>query len=102
MQLASCVGILLSEHHAVDNMSEHNVLYVRTLQYVSTYRGESPVPQPAAATATTVLDSMLFRDAFGTSRMREIFSDYALIARCVEVEVALARTEARCGVIPTV
>jgi 3-carboxy-cis,cis-muconate cycloisomerase len=54
----------------------------------------------AAPTATTVLDSILFRDAFGTPRMREIFSEYALISRYVEVEVALARAEARCGVIP--
>jgi 3-carboxy-cis,cis-muconate cycloisomerase len=50
--------------------------------------------------ATTVLDSILFRDAFGTPRMREVFSDYALITRYVEVEIALARAEARCGVIP--
>ena len=50
--------------------------------------------------ATTVLDSILFRDAFGTPRMREIFDDRALIARYVEVEIALARAEARCGVIP--
>ena len=32
--------------------------------------------------------------------MREIFSDRALIQRYIEVEVALARAEARCGVIP--
>jgi 3-carboxy-cis,cis-muconate cycloisomerase len=51
-------------------------------------------------TATTVLDSILFRDAFGTPRMREIFSDYALISKYVQVEIALARAEARCGVIP--
>jgi 3-carboxy-cis,cis-muconate cycloisomerase len=50
--------------------------------------------------ASTVVDSILFRDAFGTPRMREIFSDRALIARYIEVEVALARAEARCGVIP--
>jgi hypothetical protein len=31
-----------------------------------------------AATATTVIDSLLFRDAFGTPAMREVFSDYAL------------------------
>jgi 3-carboxy-cis,cis-muconate cycloisomerase len=53
-----------------------------------------------AATATTVLDSNLFRDAFGTPRMREVFSDYALVARYAEVEIALAKAEARCGVIP--
>src|SRR6516164_2236037 len=51
-------------------------------------------------TATTVLDSLLFRDAFGTPRMREVFSAHALIARYVEVEIALARAQARCGVIP--
>src|SRR3982751_2085121 len=56
--------------------------------------------QPAVPTATTVLDSMLFRDAFGTPRMREVFSDYTLISRYTEVEIALARAEARCGVIP--
>jgi 3-carboxy-cis,cis-muconate cycloisomerase len=55
---------------------------------------------PAFPTSTTVLDSILFRDAFGTSEMREVFSDLALISRYAEVEVALARAEARCGVIP--
>jgi 3-carboxy-cis,cis-muconate cycloisomerase len=53
-----------------------------------------------ASGASTVVDSILFRDAFGTPRMREIFSDRALVARCIEVEIALARAEARCGVIP--
>jgi 3-carboxy-cis,cis-muconate cycloisomerase len=51
--------------------------------------------------ATTVLDSALFRDAFGTPHIREIFDERALIARYMEVEVALARAQARCGVIPT-
>lgn len=51
-------------------------------------------------TSTTVLDSILFRDAFGTPAMREVFSDFSLISRYAEVEVALARAEARCGVIP--
>jgi len=55
---------------------------------------------PLPPTATTVLDSILFRDAFGTPRMREIFSDRALISCYVEVEIALARAQARCGVIP--
>ena len=54
----------------------------------------------AFPTSTTVLDSILFRDAFGTPGMREVFSDQALIRRYAEVEVALARAEARCGVIP--
>jgi 3-carboxy-cis,cis-muconate cycloisomerase len=54
----------------------------------------------AFPTSTTVLDSILFRDAFGTPAMREVFSDQALIRRYAEVEVALAKAEARCGVIP--
>ena len=51
-------------------------------------------------TSTTVFDSILFRDAFGTSDMREVFSDFNLICRYAEVEIALAKAEARCGVIP--
>ena len=50
--------------------------------------------------STTVIDSALFRDAFGTPRMREVFSDFALVSRYVAVEIALARAEAKCGVIP--
>src|SRR3984893_2413268 len=50
--------------------------------------------------ATTVFDSLLFRDAFGTERMRAVFSDIALLTRYTEVEIALAQAEARCGVIP--
>jgi 3-carboxy-cis,cis-muconate cycloisomerase len=49
---------------------------------------------------STVFDSALFRDMFGTPEMRAIFDDRALVARYIEVEVALARAEARVGVIP--
>ncbi len=55
---------------------------------------------PLAAPATTVLDSALFRDAFGTPGMRGVFSDHALVGRYIEVEIALAKAEATCGVIP--
>lgn len=55
---------------------------------------------PAFPASTTVLDSILFRDAFGTAAIREVFTDAALVARYAEVEVALAKAEARCGVIP--
>src|ERR1700721_1295327 len=54
----------------------------------------------AFPTSTTVFDSILFRDAFGTPRMPAVFSDFSLISRYAEVEVALAKAEARCGVIP--
>ena len=50
--------------------------------------------------ASTVLDSILFRDSFGTPQMRAVFDDRDLIRKYVQVEVALATAEARCGVIP--
>src|SRR3954447_13017941 len=58
------------------------------------------MPLPNVTTATTVFDSALFRDAFGTPAMREVFSDRTLVGRYIEVEIALARAEARCGVVP--
>lgn len=58
------------------------------------------MPSYSIPAASTVVDSALFRDAFGTRKMREIFSDGALVQRYIDVEVALARAEARVGVIP--
>ncbi|WP_083841482.1 adenylosuccinate lyase family protein [Bradyrhizobium sp. STM 3843] len=37
---------------------------------------------------------------FGTAEMRAVFSDEALVGRYLEVEVALARAQARMGVVP--
>jgi 3-carboxy-cis,cis-muconate cycloisomerase len=54
----------------------------------------------SAPIASTVVDSILFRDAFGTAQMRQIFSDRALIQRYIDAEIALAKAEARVGVIP--
>lgn len=51
-------------------------------------------------TACTVVDSILYRDAFGTAAMRAVFSDHALIQRYIDAEVALAKAEAKVGVIP--
>ncbi|TCP93445.1 3-carboxy-cis,cis-muconate cycloisomerase [Cricetibacter osteomyelitidis] len=50
--------------------------------------------------ASNVLDSVLFRDSFGTPAMRAVFDDKELIRKYVEVEIALAKAEAKCGVIP--
>jgi 3-carboxy-cis,cis-muconate cycloisomerase len=50
--------------------------------------------------ATTVFDSALFRDMFGTPEMRDVFSDTAYLARCVDAETALARAQAKAGLIP--
>ena len=49
---------------------------------------------------STVFDSAIFRDMFGTPAMRAIFSDEGAVARYVAVEVALAAAEARIGLIP--
>ncbi|OZI66533.1 class-II fumarase/aspartase family protein [Bordetella genomosp. 11] len=57
----------------------------------------SPFALPAAS---TVVDSILFRDAFGTRAMRAVFSDGALVQRYIDVEIALAKAQARTGVIP--
>ena len=46
------------------------------------------------------LNSEIFADMFGTAPMREVFGDDALLARCAEVEAALARAQARLGIIP--
>ena len=51
--------------------------------------------------ASAAIDSLLFRNAFGTPQMREIFSDRATIARYVDVEIALARAQGEVGVIPS-
>jgi 3-carboxy-cis,cis-muconate cycloisomerase len=50
--------------------------------------------------ASTVFDSSLFRDMFGTAEMRDVFSDEALVGRYLEAEAALARAQARMGVVP--
>jgi 3-carboxy-cis,cis-muconate cycloisomerase len=50
--------------------------------------------------AIGVLDSAIFADMFGTAAMRGIFGDEAFLARCVDVEAALARAQARLGIIP--
>ena len=50
--------------------------------------------------ASTVFDSALFRDMFGTAEMRDVFSDEALVGRYLEAEAALAPAQARVGVVP--
>ncbi len=47
-----------------------------------------------------VIDSRLFGDQFSTARMRAIFSDETTVQRWLDVEAALARVQARLGVIP--
>src|SRR5579864_2053409 len=47
-----------------------------------------------------MLSSPLFGDMFGTPAMRAVFGDLAFLARCAEVEAALARAQARLGIVP--
>jgi 3-carboxy-cis,cis-muconate cycloisomerase len=49
---------------------------------------------------STVLDSDIFKDMFGTAEMRAVFSDENLLKCYVEAEVALALAQGRLGVIP--
>jgi 3-carboxy-cis,cis-muconate cycloisomerase len=48
----------------------------------------------------TALDSAIFRDIFSTADMRRVFSDEARTGCYLEIEAALARAQARLGVIP--
>jgi 3-carboxy-cis,cis-muconate cycloisomerase len=48
----------------------------------------------------TALDSTIFRDIFTTEEMRRVFSDEARTGYYLKVEAALARTQARLGIIP--
>ncbi len=47
-----------------------------------------------------MLSSTLFGDMFGTAAMRAVFGEPAFLARCAEVEAALARAQARLGIVP--
>jgi 3-carboxy-cis,cis-muconate cycloisomerase len=47
-----------------------------------------------------ILQSRLFGDMFGTAAMRAVFDDRAFLLRCAEVEAALARAQARLGIVP--
>ena len=45
--------------------------------------------------------SEIFGDIFGTAAMRRIFSDQARVQYYLDIEAALARVQARLGIIPT-
>jgi len=48
-----------------------------------------------------VLSSTLFGDMFGTAAMRAAFGELGFLTRCTEVEAALARAQARVGIVPS-
>jgi 3-carboxy-cis,cis-muconate cycloisomerase len=49
---------------------------------------------------STMIDSAIFRDLFSTAAMRQVFSDENRIRHYLAIEAALARVEARLGLIP--
>jgi 3-carboxy-cis,cis-muconate cycloisomerase len=51
--------------------------------------------------AIGMLGSAIFADMFCTAAMRGAFGEEAFLARCAEVEAALARAQARLGIIPS-
>ena len=49
---------------------------------------------------SSAIDSEIFGNLFGTAEMRQVFADETLIQRYLDVEAALARVQARMGIIP--
>ena len=47
-----------------------------------------------------VIDSQIFKDQFSTSQTREIFDDKQTVQRWLDVEAALAKVQAKLGIIP--
>ncbi len=50
--------------------------------------------------ASNMLDSLLYRNVFSTPEMREIFDDKTIVQNWLDLEKALAETQAEMGVIP--
>ncbi len=50
--------------------------------------------------ASTAFDSIVLRNLFSAVAMRRVFSDENRIRHCLAIEAALARVEARLGIIP--
>src|SRR5688572_23292867 len=48
----------------------------------------------------TALDSAIFKDIFTTEEMRRVFSDENRTKCYLDIEAALARVQARLGIIP--
>ncbi|MGA3310506.1 MAG: hypothetical protein ABSD08_18130 [Xanthobacteraceae bacterium] len=50
--------------------------------------------------SATAIDSAVFRDIFSTEAMRRVFSDENRVQKYLDFEAALARAQARLGIIP--
>ena len=52
--------------------------------------------------ATTLIDSAIFGDIFSTDSMRCVWSDGNRTQKYLDIESALARVQARLGIIPNI
>ena len=50
--------------------------------------------------ASDMIDSTLYRNSFSTPEMREIFDDRAIVQNYLDIEAALAQTQAELGIVP--
>ncbi len=50
--------------------------------------------------ASSILDSRVLRDLYGTAEMRAVFDDLSMLQSWLDVEVALAQAEAEIGLVP--
>ena len=50
--------------------------------------------------AATIFDSHVFRNVFTTEAMREVFSDENRVQKYLDFEAALAKAQAKLGIIP--
>lgn len=50
--------------------------------------------------SSSIIDSNYYKDMFGTSEMREIFSDDARLQAWIDTEIALAKAQVALGIIP--
>jgi 3-carboxy-cis,cis-muconate cycloisomerase len=48
----------------------------------------------------SAIDSAVFRDIFSTEAMRAVFSDETRVQKYLDIEAALARAQARLGIVP--
>ncbi len=51
--------------------------------------------------ASHVIDSVFFKDLYGSEAMRAVFDDHNLLQKWLDYEAALARAEATLGLVPT-
>ena len=49
---------------------------------------------------STILDSAVFRDIFTTPAMRQVWSDENRVQKYLDFEAALAKAQAKLGIIP--